>query len=234
VAEQVTVALLAAVMGAAGKHSAKAPHPALKVALAGLGVVAPVVATHTGRQVRKGFQALGKARSAGKAGAPEVARPSQGDEQQGEQDADVPQAVSEPPPVPGGMSLAELAEHLVVRQPPDPAALYRDGPGTLEPLFPLPGELALLPWNSLDRRNRFFVLVAAWALREADGIRLLKAGQLEHAAEAFRECLSMAEYMQTPDLIVRSCEAFAELAVVSGDEAAALEWRAKAEGAQPR
>ena len=36
VAEQVTVALLGSVMGAAGKHSGKARHAALKVALAGL------------------------------------------------------------------------------------------------------------------------------------------------------------------------------------------------------
>lgn len=215
VAEQVTVALLAAVMGAAGKHAAKAPHAGLKVALAGLGAVGPVVATRTGRQVRKGFEALGKSRPAGTLGPPDVA----------------PEVL---PGVPEGLPLAEVADRLGVRQPPDPEALYRDGDGVLEPLSPLPGNLALLPWNSLDRRNRFFVLVAAWALREADGIQSLKAGQPEQADEAFRECLKTAEYLQTPELIARSCEDLVEVSVVCGDEEAAGKWRSAAELALPR
>lgn len=210
VAEQVTVALLGSVMGAAGKHSGKAPHAALKVALAGLGAVGPVVATHTGRQVRRGFEALGKTPPAGTAGAPDLAPPGQ-----------------------PGLSPAELADRLGVRPPPDPEAMYRDGDDVLEPLSPLPRDLALLPWNSLDRRNRFFVLVAAWALREADGIQLLKAGQPEPAGEAFQECLRTAEYLQTPELIARSCEDLVEVSVVCGDEEAAAKWRSAAELARP-
>jgi hypothetical protein len=230
VAEQVTVALLAAVMGAAGKHSAKAPHVALKVALAGLGAVAPVVATHTGRQVRKGFEVLGRTRSARTADALDTSGPSR-QETPGPQGAGVAGTAGELPSVPAGMPLAELADQLGVRQPPDPGALYEDGPAIGEPLFPLPGDLALLPWNSLDRRNRFFVLVAAWTLRESEGIQLLKAGRLDRAGEVFKECLSTAEYIQARELIFRSCEDLRELAAVSGDAAASRKWQAEAERA---
>lgn len=122
-----------------------------------------------------------------------------------------------------------MADALGIRQPPDPEALYRDGSNILEPLYPLPEGLASLPWGSLSRRNRFFVLVAAWALREADGIQLLKAGQLRQAREVFQECLVRARNMKTPELAARSYENLGELAVISGDEASARKWRVEAE-----
>jgi hypothetical protein len=127
-----------------------------------------------------------------------------------------------------GAGPAELAESLGVRPPPDPTALYREGPGTFELVLPLPAELASLPWGSLTRRNRFSLLVAAWALREADGITLLKGGRLDQAGEVFQECLIRAQYVHTPELVVRSYEDLAELATVSGDEKAAQAWRAAA------
>lgn len=129
----------------------------------------------------------------------------------------------------GAMDLGKLAESLGVQPPPDPAALYQDGPGTFELLFPLPEELASLPWGSLSRRNRFYLLVAAWARREADGIQLLKAGQIDQASEAFQECLIRAEHVQTPELVARSYSDLAELATASGDEDAAGAWRAAAQ-----
>lgn len=132
----------------------------------------------------------------------------------------------------GAMDLGKLADTLGVRPPPDPAALYRDGPGTFELLFPLPEELASLPWSSLSRRSRFYLLVAAWARREADGIQLLKIGQLDQASEAFQECLIRAEYVKTPELVVRSYRDLAELATASGDEDAARGWRAAAAHAE--
>jgi hypothetical protein len=44
---------------------------------------------------------------------------------------------------------------------------------------------ALLPWGAPHGRNCFFVLVAAWALREADGIQLLQSGELARAGDVF-------------------------------------------------
>jgi hypothetical protein len=132
-----------------------------------------------------------------------------------------------------GLGPAELAQSLGVRPPPDPGALYREGPGTFELVLPLPSELASLPWGSLSRRNRFGALVAAWALREADGITLLKGGQLDQASEVFQECLIRAQYVNTPELVARSYEDLAELATMSGDENAARAWRASAAQAEP-
>jgi hypothetical protein len=219
VAEKVTLALITAVTLAAGKHSGKMPHPAGKAAMAAIGIVGSAMATPTARQVRKGFEKTSsKARSAETADAPVQAGLVDSAKQ-----ADAPAPISEI------TTPSEFADVLGVRQPPDPEALYRDGSSILEPLFPLPGDLASLPWSSLSRRNRFFVLVAAWALREADGIQLLKAVQLEQAGEVFQECLIRAEHMQTPELIVRSYENLGELAVASGDEATARKWRADAE-----
>ncbi len=130
--------------------------------------------------------------------------------------------------------LGALADSLGVRPPPDPAALYQDGPEDFELLFALPEELSSLPWGSLSRRNHFYLLVAAWARREADGIHLLKAGQLDQAGEAFQECLIRAEQVKTPALVVRSYEDLAELAAADDDEAAAGEWRAAAARAAGR
>ncbi len=110
---------------------------------------------------------------------------------------------------------------------PRHAPLWRD------PLLsPLPGDLASLPWSSLSARNRFFVLVAAWALRETDGIQALRTGEFAQAGEIFQECLIRAEHMQVPELITRSYEDLGELAVAAGDEAAAREWRVAAERAE--
>jgi hypothetical protein len=138
-------------------------------------------------------------------------------------------------PAPGSQATTpgELAEILGVRKPPDPEALYRDGSDVPDPLFPLPEGLNSLPWSSLSDRNRFFVLVAAWALREADGIAVLKAGQPDRAREAFEECLIRAQHMHTPELIARSYEDLIELAAATGDEAAAQDWRGKATRAVP-
>jgi hypothetical protein len=108
---------------------------------------------------------------------------------------------------------------------PDPAALYRDGPGELALMFPLPEELASLPWASLSRRNRFYVLVAAWARREADGIGLLRSSLADQASEAFQECLIRAQQLQSPELVARSYHDLAELATAVGDEDAARRWR---------
>jgi hypothetical protein len=116
--------------------------------------------------------------------------------------------------------------------PPPPEALYRPGSGSLELMFPLPGDLASLPWNSLTARNRFFVLVAAWALRETDGIQALRTGELAQTDEIFQECLIRAEHMQVPELIARSYQDLGELAAASGDETAAREWRTAAERAK--
>lgn len=230
VAEQVTFSLIAAVTLAAGKHSGKVPHPAVKVVGAAIGAVGPVMATHAAKQVRKGFEKSPlKARSAETADGPSQAGLVDWAEQAGEANTDSAQSTNAPSPVPEAMTPSEFADVLGVRQPPDPEALYRDGSSILEPVFPLPENLASIPWSSLSRRNRFFVLVAAWALREADGIQLLKAGQLEQAGEVFQECLIRAEHMQTPELIVRSYENLGELAVTSGDEAAARKWHAEAE-----
>jgi hypothetical protein len=142
--------------------------------------------------------------------------------------ADVSAPIAEPGATGEAPEPAELAQSLGVRPPPDPTALYREGPGTFELVLPLPSELASLPWGSLSRRNRFGALVAAWALREADGITLLKGGQLDQAGEVFQECLIRAEYVHTPELVARSYEDLAELATVSGDETAARAWRTAA------
>jgi hypothetical protein len=220
VKQQVVASLLTAAAVSAGERMKAHSHPGVKLAGLGLAAAAPAVATHAGRQVGR----LGK--SAGPAAEPDEA--SIGTEQAGEAGMI---GAQEPWPSSGALEpelLDEYADKLGVRPPPDPEELYREGTTALELVYPLPEGLAALPWDSLSRRNRFFVLVAAWALREADGVQLLKAGDLEQAREAFQECLIRAQHMQTPELVARSCEDLGELAVVSGDEAGTREWRAEA------
>jgi hypothetical protein len=115
-----------------------------------------------------------------------------------------------------------------VRPPPDPAALYREGTGSFELVAPLPDELASVSWPALDRRNRFNVLVAAWALREAEGIRHLNDGRLDQASQLFQECLIRAEYLQTPELVARSYENLADMMAAGGNDYGAQHWRAEA------
>jgi hypothetical protein len=215
VAEKVTQALVVAVVGAAAKHSGKI-HPAAKMVGPAIVAVGPVVATRTAGKVRKGFEKISLRADSAKAGDP-------GESTAAEVGTGGASSASSAPTV------GELADYLGVRQPPDPEALYRPGSGSLELMFPLPGDLASLPWSSLSARNRFFVLVAAWALRETDGIRALRTGEFSQADEIFQECLIRAEHMQVPELITRSYEDLCELAVASGDETAAREWRAAAE-----
>jgi len=228
VAEQVTVALMTAMTVAAGKHSIKISHPAIRVAGAAIMAVGPTVATHTGRQVRKGFEWNLKAH-AETADGPSTDGQADGVDRTGEVRPEYTQGSLTPSPGSEAMTLSELADVLGVRQPPDPDALYRPGLDFLEPPFPLPENLASLPWSSLSHCNRFSVLVAAWALREADGIQLLKAAQLEQAGEVFQTCLIRAELLQTPELIARSYEDLGELAVAAADEGGARKWRAEAE-----
>jgi hypothetical protein len=217
VAEKVTQALVIAVVGVAAKHSDKI-HPAAKLVSPAIVAAGPVMANRTAGKVRKGFEKISlRADSAEGADAGE-STPAK---------ADTGGASS----ASSAATVGELADHLGVRQPPDPEALYRPGSGSLELMFPLPGELASLPWGSLSARNRFFVLVAAWALREADGIQALRNGEFAQADEIFQECLIRAEHMQVPELITRSYEDLGELAMASGDEKAGREWRAAAERA---
>lgn len=126
------------------------------------------------------------------------------------------------------MDLEAEAESLGVRPPPDPAALYREGRGRLDLVFPLPEELTSIPWDTLNERNRYYVLVAAWALREVEGIQHLDAGQLDEASKVFQECLVRAEYLETPELIARSYENLADMVEASGHQSAALHWRIQA------
>jgi hypothetical protein len=135
----------------------------------------------------------------------------------------------EPSDAPTALVLRELADDFGVRPPPDPEALYRPDRGPLELLFPLPGDLAALPWSPLGHRDRFFVLVAAWALRETDGIQLLRSGDFGQASDVFQECVARAKQIQSAELIARSYEDLAEQALASGNEAAAKVWRAAAE-----
>jgi hypothetical protein len=218
VAEKVTQALVIAVVGAAAKHSGKI-HPAAKMVSPAIAAVGPMVATRTAGKVRKGFEKISV----------------QADSATGEDTGESPAAEADTGSESSASSattVGELADYLGVRQPPDPEALYRPGSGSLELMFPLPGDLASLPWSSLSARNRFFVLVAAWALRETDGIQALRTGEFVQADEIFQECLIRAEHMQVPELITRSYEDLDELAVASGDETAAREWRAAAERAK--
>jgi len=218
VAEKVTQALVIAVVGAAAKHSDKI-HPAAKMVSPAIVAVGPVVATRTAGQVRKGFEKISLRVDSAKG-------EDMGESTAAKADTDGASSAS------NATTVGELADHLGVRQPPDPEALYRPGFGSLELMFPLPGDLASLPWGSLSARNRFFVHVAAWALREADGVQALRSGEFGQADEIFQECLIRAEHMQVPELITRSYENLGELAVASGDETAAREWRAAAERAK--
>ena len=217
-----TLALLTAVTVAAGKHGSKASHPAAKMAALAIGAVGPVMAKHTAQQVRKGLEKIrvDETTAASDGGGP-ADRATQADDTKPDHLRDTSG--------PEDMTLNELADALGVRQPPDPEALYRDGSTVLESPYQLPGNLASLPWDSLSRRNRFFVLVAAWALREADAVQALAAGRLEDAEEVFQECLIRAQYLESPELILRSYEDLEELAVASGDKVSARTWRAEIE-----
>jgi len=229
VAEQVTMALMTAVIGAAGEHSAKI-HPMAKIVGPALAKsVGPMVAASTARQVRKGLEkgyrpgTAGQAEASGEAADADVEKVV---EEGTEADAE---NTGEPSDASTAHMLSELADDFGVRPPPDPEALYRPDSGPMELLFPLPGDLAALPWSPLSHRDRFFVLVAAWALREADGIQLLRSGDFGQASEVFQECVARAKQMQSAELIARSYEDLAEQAVESGNEAAAKVWRAAAE-----
>jgi hypothetical protein len=227
VKQQVISSLLAAAVLNAGEHMKKHEHLGVRLAGLGISAAAPAVAKHASRQVGKAAgDAEPTARSAETEGGPGPAdqRDYTGDAKEAGAQESLPSSYALEPAV-----LSEFTDALGVRRPPDPEALYREGADTLEPLYPLPEGLASLPWGSVSRRNRFFILVAAWALREADGIQLLKSGQLEHAREVFQECLIRAQHMQSPELASRSCEDLGELAVVSGDEADARNWRVEAE-----
>jgi hypothetical protein len=226
VAEQVTLALMMAVIGAAAEHSDKI-HPAAKlVGPAIAATVGPRVATRTAGTIRKGFEKLHLQDT------PSAVEPAEQAKETGDAAAADIKDTRGPSSASTAQALSELADAFGVRRPPDPEALYRPGTNSLEMLFPLPSDLASVPWSSLSHRNRFFVLVAAWALRETDGIQLLRVSDFEQADEVFQECLIRAEHMQTPELIARSYEDLAELAVVSGNEAAARKWRAAAESAE--
>lgn len=226
VAEQVTLALMMAVIGAAAEHSDKI-HPAAKlVAPALAATVGTRVATRTAGTIRKGFEKIHPQDTQSTAGPAEQAKETSEAAAVGIEDAWGSSSAST------AQALSELADVFGVRRPPNPEALYRPGTSSLEMLFPLPSDLASVPWSSLSHRNRFFVLVAAWALRETDGIQLLRVGDFEQAGEVFQECLIRAEHMQTPELIARSYEDLGELAVVSGNEAAARKWRTAAERAK--
>jgi hypothetical protein len=231
VKQQVALSLLTSAAVAAGEHL-KA-HDRLSVRLVGLGLAAaaPVIVTRAARRAGKAAPDAGTgARSAGTAGGSDNIKFT--DQMgQGEEGGKAETRGHLPPPreLEPAM-LSEFADALGVRRPVSPEDLYREGSDPLELVYPLPEGLAALPWGSLNRRNRFFVLVAAWAAREADGIQLLKSGQLEQAREVFLECLVRARHMQSPELAVRSCEDLGELSVVAGDEAGAQKWRAEAEG----
>lgn len=117
----------------------------------------------------------------------------------------------------GQASPAKLAERLAARPRPNPAELYQDGTDTLELRHPLPQELATIPWEPLGRKDRFCLLVAAWAYREADGVESIKDGQFGQATAIFQECLVRAEYLRTPELVARSYEDLAQVAAAKGD-----------------
>ncbi|HLX51031.1 MAG TPA: hypothetical protein VKS82_22105 [Streptosporangiaceae bacterium] len=126
---------------------------------------------------------------------------------------------------PGETSPAKLAGQLAARPRPNPAELYRDGTDELELRHPLPQELAAIPWEPLGRKDRFCLLVAAWAYRETDGVESLKDGQFGQATAIFQECLVRAEHLRTPELVVRSYEDLAQVAAAKGDEKAARSLR---------
>ncbi len=217
VKQQVTLSLLTSAAVAAGERLKEHDHLGVKLVGLGLAAAAPTIATHAARQAGKAAaNADLKTRSAEAADGPEREK------------ADT-QEYLPPPRALEPAILSEFADALGVRRPLDPEDLYREGSDALELLYSLPEGLAALPWESLSRRNRFFVLVAAWSLREAEGIQLLKSGQLEEAREVFQECLVRAQHMQTPELAARSCEDLGELSVVARDEAGAQKWRAEAE-----
>jgi hypothetical protein len=230
VKQQVALSLLTSAAVAAGERL-KA-HDRLGVRLVGLSLAAaaPAIATHAARQVGK---VVGNAHLKTRSAAAEAGRDNIGStDQTGQPEKGRKAGIRgylPSPGVPEPAILSEYADAVGVRRPPDPEDLYREGTDTLELAYSLPEGLAALPWESLSRRDRFFVLVAAWALREADGIQLLKSGQLEQAREVFQECLVRAEQMQTPELAVRSYEDLGELSVVAGDEIGARKSRAEAE-----
>jgi hypothetical protein len=126
---------------------------------------------------------------------------------------------------PGPAGLMKRAERLAARPRPNPAELYRDGTDTLELKYPLPQELASIPWEPLSRQDRFTMLVGAWAYREADGIESIKDGQFGQATAIFQECLVRAEYLRTPELMARSYENLAQVADAKGDEKTARSLR---------
>jgi hypothetical protein len=216
VKKQVAISLLSSATIAAGEHLKT--HKRLSVRLIAVGIVAaaPIIATHA-------------ARAAGKAAADtgQTAETAEAADSPGGGGSTGPRGQLAAAPTVDPAMLSQFIDALGTRQPIDPEDLYREGSDPLELTYPLPEALAALPWDSLSRRNRFFVLVAAWAAHEADGIQLLRSGQLEEAKEVFLECLARARRLEVPELAVRSCEDLGQLSVIARDEDGARQWHAE-------
>jgi hypothetical protein len=103
-------------------------------------------------------------------------------------------------------ALLEQAGATSLPNPPlDIGALYPGGDGPYAVGWPLvaPGELPL-PFEQLDRKTQFFVLVNEWSYREMQGWAALNSGSVDLAEATFAECLERAVQLEVGELKARS------------------------------
>jgi hypothetical protein len=103
-------------------------------------------------------------------------------------------------------ALLEQAGATSLPSPPlDIGALYPGGEGPYALEWPLaaPGGLPL-PFEQLDRKTQFFVLVNEWSYREMQGWAALNSGAVDLAEATFAECLERAVQLEVGELKARS------------------------------
>jgi hypothetical protein len=117
--------------------------------------------------------------------------------------------------------------------PLDIEALYPGGEGLYTLRWPLVGPSPLpVPFEDLDRKTQFFVLVNQWSYRDFQGWSALDSGALDAAEAIFVECAERARQLAVGELEARSYEGMQAVADKRGRPDDALVWSTKAGAAR--
>jgi hypothetical protein len=117
--------------------------------------------------------------------------------------------------------------------PLDIEALYPGGDGPYALRWPLAGPTMLpVPFEELDRKTQFFVLVNQWSYRDLQGWSALDSGALDAAEAIFGECAERALQLDVGELEARSYEGMQAVADKRGRPDDALVWSTKAGAAR--
>jgi hypothetical protein len=83
-----------------------------------------------------------------------------------------------------------------------------------------------LPFEQLDRKTQFFVLVNEWSYREMQGWAALNSGAVDLAEAIFAECLERAVQVEVGELKARSYGGLQAVEEKSGRQDEALKYSA--------